>query len=174
MLLVDNPSGVVVCEFCKVGFMIRQSEGIEKSYATHLIFYVKRSLLELETKLPDTVVAELNHAITSYENGEFPSSFRSIGIVAERLTQRLFVKKFGEELSSTVTKWEDRLGRLLDCARRSRDAPEETIVFQLFSLKWLRNQVDHPSSFQIKGEDVRLGLASMMYLLQTVYSYNLI
>jgi hypothetical protein len=34
--------------------------------------------------------------------------------------------------------------------------------------------VDHPSSFQIKGEDVRLGLASMMYLLQTVYSYNLI
>jgi hypothetical protein len=154
--------------------MIRHFEGVEKSYATHLIFYVKRSLLELKTKLPDTIVVELNHAITCYENGEFPSGFRSIGIVAERLTQRLFAKRFGEDLAQTVANWEDRLGRLLQWARRNKDIPEETIVFQLFSLKWLRNQVDHPSSFQIKGEDVRLGLVSIMYLLQTVYSYNLI
>ena len=174
MFLEDNASGVVVCEFCKVGFTIRHFEGAEKSYATHLVFYVKRSLLELKPKLPNTIVAELNHAITCYENGEFPSGFRCIGIVAERLTQRLFVKRFGEDLAQTVTSWEDRLGRLLDWARRNKDIPGETIVFQLFSLKWLRNQVDHPSSFQIKGEDVRLGLVSTMYLLQTVYSYSLI
>lgn len=170
----DNPSGVVVCEFCKVGFMIRQFEGVEKSYATHLIFYVRRSLLELKTKLPDTIVTELNHAITCYEDGEFPSGFRSIGIVAEGLTQRLFAKRFGEDLARNVTGWEDRLGRLLQWARRNKDIPEEAIVFQLFSLKWLRNQVDHPSSFKIKGEDVRLGLASIMYLLQQAYSYNLV
>jgi len=170
----DNDIGMVICELCKGGFSTRYIEGSEKTYATHLTFYVKRSLFELKGKLPSTITAELNSAIENYESGEYSTSFRNIGLAAEWLTERLFIKKFGEELAKETSKWEDRLGRLLDQSRKNKKIPEETLVFQLFSLKWLRNRVDHPSEYKITGEDVRLGLVSIMYLLHRTNSYNLI
>lgn len=170
----DADTKRVVCEFCRGGFLIRIEEGSEKTYATHLTFYIKRTLLELREKLPETVRAELNSAMENYENGRHSTSFRNIGLVAEWLTERLFVKKFGKERAEETPRWEGRLGRLLDLSRRNKKIPEETLVFQLFSLKWLRNRVDHPSEYEITGEDVRLGLISIMYLLHQIYSYNLI
>jgi len=170
----DKDTGKVVCEFCKGGFLTLTVEGPEKTHATHLTFYVKHELLRLRENLPDTITAELNSAIENYEKGEYSTSFRNIGLVAEWLTERLFVKKFGDELAKKTTGWEDRLGKLLHVSRINKNIPEETIVFQLFSLKWLRNRVDHPSEYKITGEDVRLGLVSIMYLLHQIYSYSLI
>jgi len=170
----DNDIGMVICELCKGGFSTRYFEGSEKSYATHLAFYVKRSLFELKGRFPTMITAEMNLAIENYGDGEFSSSFRSIGLAAEWLTERLFVKKFGDELAKATPRWEDKLGRLLHQSRRNKKIPEETLIFQLFSLKWLRNKVDHPSDYKITGEDVRLGLVSIMYILYQTNLYNLL
>lgn len=94
--------------------------------------------------------------------------------ISSSLFERLFVKRFGEELTRKTPRWESRLGRLLKVSRENKKIPEETLVYQLFSLKWLRNAVAHPSEYRITGEDVRLGLVSIMYLLQQTNSYNLI
>jgi len=126
----------------------------------------------MEAQLPTNIKDELNCAIKNYENGHYSSSARSIGFVAEWLTERLFARKFGADLKDS--KWEQKLGRLLDQARKSKTIPEVPIVFYLFSLKWLRNKVDHPSKYQITGEDVRMGLTSIIYLLHQTSSYNLI
>jgi hypothetical protein len=170
----DKDTGIVVCELCKGGFLTLGIEGPESTYATHLTFYVKNAFLKLKEKLPDIIAVELNSAIENYENGKYSASFRSIGFVAEWLTERLFVKKFGEELAKETSKWEDRLGRLLDQSRKNKKTPEEPWVFQLFSLKWLRNKVDHPSEYQVTGEDIRLGLVSIIYLLYQTNLHNLI
>ena len=170
----DKDIGWVVCEFCKGGFLTLTVEGLEKTHATHLAFYVKHSFLKLSENLPDTITAELNSAIENYEKGEYSTSFRNIGLVAEWLTERLFAKKFGEELTKGTTRWENRLGILLRESRKNEKIPEETLVYQLFSLKWLRNTVAHPSKYKITGEDVRSGLVSIMYLLQQTNLYNLI
>ena len=169
----DKTFGMVVCEFCKGGFLTGSIEGPERTYATHLTFYVKCAFLELKDKLPDTITAELNSGIKNYESGEYSTSFRNISFVAEWLTERLFVKKFGEEFAKETSRWEDRLGKLLDQSRKNKEIPE-TLMFQLFSLKWLRNKAYHPSEYKITGEDVRLGLVSIMYLLHRTNSYNLI
>ena len=170
----DFDTEKVVCEFCKGGFYTLIAEGPEKTHATHLTFYIKRTLLELREKLPETMRKELESGIENYEKGRYSTSFRNIGLVAEWLTERLFVKKFGKELARDTSRWENRLGKLLDQSRRTKKIPEETIIFQLFSLKWLRNSVDHPSEYKITGEDVRLGLISIIYSLNQTYSYNLI
>ena len=170
----DKDIGIVVCEFCKGGFLTLITEGREKTYATHLTFYIKRTLLELRGKLPETIREDLDSAMENYENGRCSTSFRNIGLVAEWLTERLFINKFGKGLAKEIPRWEDRLGRLLHQSRRNKKIPEETLIFQLFSLKWLRNRVGHPSEYKITGEDVRLGLISVMYILHQIYSYNLI
>jgi len=170
----DLDTGKVVCQFCKGGFYILIAEGREKTYVTHLTFYIKRTLLKLGERLPETIRADLDSAMENYENGRYSTSFRNIGLVAEWLTERLFIKKFGKELAKETLRWENRLGKLLRQSRRNKKIPEETLVFQLFSLKWLRNRVDHPSEYEITGEDVRLGLISIMYLLHQIYLYNLI
>ena len=170
----DRETGIVVCEFCKGGFYTRVIEGPEKTHATHLIFYIKRTLLELREKLPEAIRMELDSAIGNYEKGRYSTSFRNIGLVAEWLTERLFVKKFGKDSAKETSRWENRLGRLLKQSRRNKKIPEETLIFQLFSLKWLRNRVDHPSEYEVTGEDIRLGLISIMYLLNQIYSYDLI
>jgi len=174
VFLGDKGTDIVICEFCKRGFSTRFIEGADKTHATHLAYYVKQAFLSLKQKLPAEITAELNSAMESYEEGEFSTSFRSIGLVAEWLTMKLFVKKFGEELAKKTIGWEDRLGRLLQQSRMNKNMPEETIIFQLFSLKWLRNSVDHPSEYKITGEDVRLGLVSIIYLLHQTNSYNLV
>jgi len=170
----DARTDIVVCEFCKGGFLTRLMEGSEKTHATHLAFYIKHTLLEMREKLPQTIRNDLDSAIENYENGRYSTSFRNIGLVAERLTERLFVKKFGNEQAKETRRWEGRLGRLLDLSRRNKKIPEETLVFQLFSLKWLRNRVDHPSEYEITGEDVRLGLVSLLYILHQIHSHDLI
>ena len=170
----DEDSGILVCEFCKGGFLTLTVEGSEKTHATHLAFYVKNAFLKLSEVLPDTITAELNSAMENYEKGVYSTSLRNIGLVAEWLTERLFVKRFGEKLTKETPRWESRLGRLLKVSRENNKIPEETLVYQLFSLKWLRNTVAHPSEYRITGEDVRLGLVSIMYLLQQTNSYNLI
>ena len=170
----DTDTGIVVCELCKGGFYTLIEEGSEKTHATHLTFYIKRTLLELREKLPEAIRADLDSAMENYENGRCSTSFRNIGLVAEWLTERLFINKFGKGLAKEIPRWEDRLGRLLHQSRRNKKIPEETLIFQLFSLKWLRNRVGHPSEYKITGEDVRLGLISIMYILHQIYSYNLI
>lgn len=169
----DNATDIVICEFCKGGFSTLHSEGAEKTYATHLTFYVKRSLSELKEKLPERIAAELDTAIENYEIGRFRASFGSIGFVAEWLTNELFVKRFGE-MQEKRTSWENKLGMLLDWSRKNRKIPEEALVHLLFSLKWFRNMADHPSVYEISGEDVRLGLASIAYLLQQTCKSGLI
>jgi len=64
-----------------------------------LTFYVKHAFLKLSADLPGTKTADLNSTIENYEKGEYSTSFRNIGLVAEWLTERLFAKKFGEELT---------------------------------------------------------------------------
>jgi len=162
----------VVCEFCKGGFSTSHFEGSEKTYATHLAAYVKRSFLDLGSKLPQDISAEMNSAIENYENGRYSESFRCIGFVAEWLTEKLFIKKHGEE--EEKTSWEDKMGKLLALSRRSKNSPEEAMIYQLFSLKWFRNKAAHPDKYKINGEDVRLGLISIIYLFHKAYSNNLI
>jgi hypothetical protein len=163
----------IVCEFCKGGFLTRCFEGSEKTHATHLLFYVKRSLLGLKEKLPEDIVKELDLAIENYENGAYSASLRSIGLVSEWLTKKLFVKTFGEELAKDP-KWENRLGMLLNKSKEDKRIPLEVLVYQLFSLKWFRNVADHVSEYKITAEDARIGLTSVIYLLHQVYSCNLI
>lgn len=174
VFLRDKDMGIVICELCKGGLATRFLEGSEKTYATHLTFYIKHSLLELEKKIPDIAKAELNSAIESYEDGEYVTSFRSIGWVAEWLTERLFVKKLGESTPKEKLSWEDKLGRLLDRSRREKRSPDEAILYQLFSLKWFRNIASHPSEYKITGEDVRLGLTIILYLFHQACSYSMI
>lgn len=170
----DKDSRLVVCEFCKGGFYTHTIEGPEKTHATHLIFYIKRTLLQLREKLPERIRTELDSAIENYEKGRYSTSFRNIGLIAEWLTEMLFIKKFGKGSARETSRWETRLGRLLEQSRSNKKIPEETLIFQLFSLKWLRNRVDHPSEYEVTGEDLRLGLVSIMYLLNQIYSYDLI
>lgn len=170
----ESDFGMTVCEICKGGFLTRAFEDPERTYVAHLAFYVRHAFLELEEKLPSTIAVELDSAMSSYEDSEYSTCFRNIGLVAEWITERLFVKKFGDETANEDFKWENRLGKLLDLARRNKKIPEETIVYQLFSLKWLRNRADHPSEYKITGEDARIGLTSLMYLLHQSYLHNLI
>jgi len=174
VFIKDTDTDLVVCELCKGGFHTLFEEGPTKTYATHLIFYIKRTFAELGEKVPQTIREELDSGIENYENGRYSTSFRNIGLVAEWLTERLSIEKFGEELTKETPRWENRLGRLLNQSRRNKKVPEETLVYQLFSLKWLRNRVDHPSEYEITGEDVRLGLASIMYILHQIHSHNLL
>jgi hypothetical protein len=59
----DRDFGMVVCEFCKGSYSTHIFEGSERTYATHLTFYVKRSLFELKEKLP-----EMMHACMQIKN----------------------------------------------------------------------------------------------------------
>jgi len=170
----DNDMGIVVCELCKGGFLTRIVEGAEKSYVTHLTFYVRSSLLGLKEKLPKKIVDDLDSAVESYESGEFSQSFRSLGLVAEWLTDKLFLSRIQEPREKERLSWENKLGRLLDASRKNKNFPEEAIVYQFFSLKWFRNAADHPSTYEISGDDVRIGLVSIVYLLQQLSANNLI
>lgn len=172
----DKAMDIVICELCKGGFSTRIVEGAEKSYVTHLTFYVRSSLLGLKEKLPKKIVDDLDSAVESYESGEFSQSFRSLGLVAEWLTNKLFLKRIEEPEPREKEKlsWENKLGRLLDVSRKNKNSPEEAIVYQCFSLKWFRNAADHPSTYEITGDDVRIGLVSIVYLLQQLCVYNLI
>lgn len=166
----DNDLGVVVCEFCKGGFLTRMMGSPEKTYATHLIFYVKRSVSELKEKLPGQIIKDLDIAIQNYENGEYVASFRSIGYVAEWLTGRLFDKKIGKLLGKEKLSWDGKLGRLLAQSRKDKKTPQEALIYELYSMKWFRNKADHPSEYKITGEDVRLGLISIVYLIHQIYA----
>lgn len=166
----DNDFGMVVCELCKGGFLTHILGNPEKSYATHLIFYVKRSLFELKEKLPSQITKELNIAIQNYENGQHVAGFRSIGFVAEWLTGRLFDKKIGKLPGTEKLSWEGKLGRLLGQSRKDKKTPQEALIHELYSMKWFRNKADHPSEYKITGEDVRLGLISIVYLIRQIYA----
>lgn len=165
---------IIVCEFCRGGFSTSLVEGSEKSYVTHLTFYLKRSCSELQAKLPERISAELNSAINNYESGDFPSSYRNIGLVAEWLTNGMFTKKYGITDEKAPIRWENKLGKLLSDSKGNEESPEEALLHQLSSLKWFRNTVSHPCAFQLSGEDIRLGLVSIVYTLQQAYKYSLI
>lgn len=170
----DKDMNIVVCELCKGGFLTSILEGREKSYVTHLTFYLKRSLLGLKEKLPREVFDELDSAIKNYELGEFSSSYRNIGLVAEWLTVKMFIKKYGASHEKDAPRWEDKLGKLLHYSKGNEENPEEALLHQLSSLKWFRNIASHPCVFEMTGEDVRLGLVSIIYTLQQVLKYGLI
>jgi hypothetical protein len=169
----DRDFGMVVCEFCKGSYSTHIFEGSERTYATHLTFYLKRSLFELKDKLHGMITAELSSAIEDYEDGKYSASFRSIGLVAEWITDRLLVKKFGELPVKEKLSWDSKLGRLLDKSRKDDKVLEEALVYQLYSLKWFRNKADHPSKYNITAEDIKLGLISIIYLFHQIYSHNL-
>jgi hypothetical protein len=138
---------IIVCELCRGGFSTSLVEGHEKSYVTHLTFYLKRLCSELKEKLPERIFAELDSAITYYEQGDFSSSYRSIGLVAEWLTDGMFSKKYGMIDGKTPIRWENKLGRLLGDSKGNEVNPEEALLHQLSSLKWFRNTVSHPCTF---------------------------
>jgi len=166
VLVGDNTTEIVVCELCKGGFSRRLLEAVEKSYAAHFTFYIRRSFLELKNKLPSELFSELECSLEDYEIGNYNASFRVIGLVAEILTTKLYEHKFGKPTENYRLPWENKLGQLLDTARKTKNTCEEAVIYQLFSLKWFRNSVDHPSEYKITAEDVRLGLSSLAYLLQ--------
>jgi hypothetical protein len=170
----DKDTNIVVCEFCKGGFSTSLLEGIEKSYVTHLNFYLKRSLLELEGTLPKELFDELDSAIKTYEVGDFSSSYRNIGLIAEWVTDKMFIRKYGASHEKGALRWEAKLGKLLADSKGNEKNPEEALLHQLSSLKWFRNIVSHPCVFEMSGEDVRLGLVSIIYALQQVWKYGLI
>jgi hypothetical protein len=166
VFLGDTSSVIVVCELCKGGFFVRMLESATKSYAAHFAFYVKHSFLELRSKLTKETFEELLCSIEDYEAGNYSACFRGIGLVAERLTNKLYVEEFGELVEGDKLSWESKLGKLLDVARKTKNSPNEAVVYQLFSLKWFRNNADHPSKYQITAEDARMGLDSIAYLVQ--------
>lgn len=137
-------------------------EGAERSYVTHLSFYLKRSLFELTAKLPEEIISEMKSSIENYEAGEYSASFRCIGLVAEFLTNKLFTKSFGESEEKAKPTWDNKLGRLLALARRNENIPQEVLIYQLYSLKWFRNRAVHPVKHKINAEDVRFGLTSIL------------
>ena len=110
----------------------------------------------------------------NYELGEFSSSYRNIGLVAEWLTVKMFIKKYGASHEKDAPRWEDKLGKLLHYSKGNEENPEEALLHQLSSLKWFRNIASHPCVFEMTGEDVRLGLVSIIYTLQQVLKYGLI
>lgn len=166
VLVGDSPLNVVVCELCKGGFSGRILEGATKSYATHFTFYIKHSLLEQKDKLTKEAFDELLFSIENYETGNYSACFRNIGLVAERLTNKLYAEKFEKLTAADKISWENKLGKLLDDARKTCDIPGEAAIYQLFCLKLFRNTADHPSEYKITAEDARLGLASITYLTQ--------
>jgi hypothetical protein len=159
----DRDLGIIVCDLCRVGFLINVKEGSEKTYSTHLIFYVKNAISKIKNTIPVEIIEELDCAIENYENWRYSASFRSIGLIAEWLTKKIFIATFGTEIN--IPRWEEQLGKILNNARKNKEIPKEPFIFQLYSLKWFRNQVDHPSEYQITGEDIRMGLVSIIYLL---------
>ena len=157
---------IVVCELCKGGFTIRKIEDGKKSYATHFAFYVKRSFSELRNLIPNEIFEELQCCIDDFEAGNYKACLKVIGLVAEKLTNRLFTDKFRQSVENDKLTWETKLCKLLDAARKTRDNIEEAVIYQLFSLKLLMSNIDHFSEYNISAEDARLGLASITYLLQ--------
>jgi hypothetical protein len=166
---------IIVCELCKGGFSTSIHEGQEKSYATHLTFYLKHSYPDLKKKMPTKIFDELESAMKNYELGDFCSSYRNIGFIAEWLTNWMFIRKYGAIDEKNPLAWEAKLGRLLHDSKMNEENPEEPLLHQLSSLKWFRNMVSHPfSKFELTGEDIRLGLVSIVYVLQQAYKYSLI
>jgi hypothetical protein len=166
VLVGGSPLDIVVCELCKGGFSGRILESAIKSYASHFTFYVKRSLLEQENKLSKETFDELICSIENYESGDYSACFRGIGLVAERITNKLYAEKFEELTAADKISWENKLIKLLDAARKTCDIPGEAAIYQLSCVKLFRNNADHASEYQITAEDARLGLASIAYLIQ--------
>jgi hypothetical protein len=165
VLINDNPSQIIVCELCKGGFSIRIFESAEKSYAAHVAFYVRRSFLELRSSLAEKTFCELISCVDYYEAGDYVACFRAIGLIAEKLTDKIFSEKFGELGTNEKLSWENKLGKLLDTGKKTKNNPYEASIYQLFSLKWFRNTVNHPSEYKITADDARLGLVSIAFLL---------
>jgi hypothetical protein len=162
----DSHLDITVCELCKGGFSGFKLESPTKTYATHLLLYVRRSLLEVKDKVSKELFNELICSLENYETGNYSASFRSIGLVAERITNVLYAEKIEKLTDANKIRWEEKLGKLIDSARKTGDVPGEAAIYQLFSLKIFRNNADHPSTYQITAEDGRLGLASISYLIQ--------
>jgi hypothetical protein len=171
VLIGDNATEWAVCELCKGGFSTRLLEGAERSYVTHLSFYLKRSLFELTAKLPEEIISEMKSAIENYEAGEYSASFRCIGLVAELLTNKLFTKSFGESEEKAKPTWDNKLGRLSALAKRNENTPQEVLIYQLYSLKWFRNRAVHPAEHKMNADDVRFGLTSIIYVLHKTEDY---
>lgn len=166
VLVGDKAMDVVVCESCKGGFSGVILEGAAKTYATHFTFYVKRAISEIKDSLSKETFGELQYSIKDFELGNYSACLRTIGLVAERLTNNLYVEKIEKLAEADRMSWENKLGRLLDAARKAGDTSGEAAIYQLFSLRIFRNSADHPSKYAITAEDARLGLASILYLLQ--------
>jgi hypothetical protein len=170
VLLGDNPLDIIVCEFCRAGFMITALEGKSKSFAAHFTFYIKRSIFELKESYSKDTTQEIECCLEDYEAGNYAACIRSIGLLAEHLTNKLFTEKFGKSIEYSKLSWDTKLGKLLDFTRKNQDAPEnneETAIYQLYSLKWFRNKADHPSEYKLTAEDARLALISLDYLIHS-------
>lgn len=159
---------LTVCEICRDGYDIALRLGPERSYESHFAFFLKQKIYGVRDLLPDELKAELDHALENFLGGKYSESLRNIGFIAEWLTKKIFVMRFGESDIS----WDNMLGRLRSKAEKEEKTPEEVLTHQLFSLKWLRNKASHPSEYKIGVEDVMLGLVSTIYCLQYIKSYS--
>lgn len=165
---------LTVCEICKYGHAVAFRLGPGRSYESHFVFFLKQKMHEFGDRLPNKIKAELSSALENFLEGKYSENLRNIGFIAEWITKKIFVMEFGEGELKKVKKWEDRLGRLTSKAREEEKTPEETLVHQLASLKWLRNKASHPSEYEIDVEDSMLGLVSIIYCLHCMEFYGLL
>jgi len=121
VLIGENPSEIIVCELCKGGFSHRFLESGSKSYAAHLLFYVSRSFSEAKNRVGDETFGEMACALEDYEIGNYSACFRSIGLVAEQITNRLYAEKIDKSAEANKIRWEEKLGKLLDSTRKTGD-----------------------------------------------------
>src|SRR5271157_4560760 len=141
-----------ICELCKGGFLAYMREGIEKTYTTHFSYFAKKELqntIGIE-KLPEHIKNQLFEAIEDYDKGKVLESLRSLGNVAEWLTNRIYENYFEEEQQNK--NWHNRLTELSNNPKIiAEDFPTKICIHLLWSLKDLRNLVSHPDSDYIEA-----------------------
>ena len=99
-------------------------------------------------------------AIDDFKDREFESCLRKIGIASEALTDMLYSHLFrGEEIRG---KWEGKLNRIY----REKSDVSRYIVTLLFSVKWLRNTLSHPTLYKPTEEETYLALLTFQIALE--------
>ena len=99
-------------------------------------------------------------AIDDFKDRQFESCLRKIGIASEALTDILYSHLFKEE--EIPSKWEGKLNRIY---KEKRDV-SRYIVTLLFSVKWLRNTLSHPTLYKPSEEEAYLALLAFQIALE--------
>lgn len=99
-------------------------------------------------------------AIDDFKDREFESCLRKIGIASEALTDMLCSHLFkGEEIRG---KWEGKLNRIY---KEKKDV-SRYIATLLFSVKWLRNTLSHPTLYKPSEGEAYFALLAFQIALE--------